>query len=147
MSGFLLDTNIPSELVKIQPEPRVQAWVAAQDLATLFISVVSFGEIRRGITQRSPGKRTTELEIWLEQDLTILFSNRILPLTRSTAERWGVLDYQRQLAGHPLDVADGMIAATAMEHGLTLVTRNVKDFAGLGVSILNPWVISMKITP
>jgi predicted nucleic acid-binding protein len=139
MTGFLLDTNVPSELVRPRPEPRVQAWVAAQALDTLFISSVSFGELRKGITLRSPGKRREELEAWIETDLSILFSGRILSVTRSVAERWGVLDAQRQLAGKPLNVPDGQIAATALEHGLTMVTRNVKDFEQLGVSILNPW--------
>jgi predicted nucleic acid-binding protein len=139
MSGFLLDTNVPSELIRTQPEPRVKTWIAAQSLDTLFISVVSFGELRKGITLRSPGKRTTELEVWLETDLPVLFSGRILPVTRSAAERWGVLEAQRQLIGRPLDVPDGQIAATALEHDLTLVTRNVKDFADLGVTVFNPW--------
>jgi toxin FitB len=139
MSGFLLDTNIPSELVRPQPEPKVQTWVAAQDLDTLFISSVSFGELRKGIILRSPGKRRAELEAWIETDLSMLFSDRILPVTRSIAERWGVLEGQRQLAGRPLNVPDGMIAATALEHGLTLVTRNTKDFDGLGVTLFNPW--------
>ena len=134
MSGFLLDTNIPSELVRVQPEPKVKGWIDAQDLDALFMSAVSFGEIRKGIVLKSPGKRRTELEVWLETDLSILFSGRILPVTRSIAERWGALDGQRQAAGKPLDVADGMIAATALEHGLTVVTRNVKDFVGLGVA-------------
>lgn len=139
MSGFLLDTNIPSELVRDRPEPKVQAWVAAQRLNALFMSAVSFGEIRKGIELRAPGKRRTELEAWLEADLSAMLSGRILPLTRSIAETWGVLDAQRQLSGLPLAVPDGMIAATALEHGLTLVTRNVKDFVGLGLTILNPW--------
>jgi predicted nucleic acid-binding protein len=139
MSGFLLDTNVPSELIRPQPEPRVKTWIAAQSLDTLFISAVSFGELRKGITLRPPGKRTTELEVWLETDLTLLFSGRILPVTRATAERWGVLEGQRQLTGRPLDVPDGQIAATALEHNLTLVTRNVKDFADLGVAVFNPW--------
>lgn len=104
------------------------------------MSVVSFGEIRKGIVLRAPGKRKTELELWLETDLSILFSGRILPLTRSIAERWGALDAPRQLAGRPLNVPDGQIAATALEHGLTLVTRNVMDFDGLGVDLLNPWL-------
>jgi|SRR5271165_1219431 len=139
MTGFLLDTNVPSELVRPRPEPKVEAWVAAQSLDTLFISSVSFGELRKGIVLRSPGKRKEELEAWIETDLSILFSGRVLSVTRSVAERWGVLEGQRQLAGKPLNVPDGMIAATALEHGLTLVTRNVKDFEQLGVSIFNPW--------
>lgn len=139
MSGFLLDTNVPSELVRPKPEPRVESWVAAQNLDALFISAVSFGEFRKGIVLRLPGKRKTELEVWLETDLSILFSGRILTVTRTIAERWGVLEAPRQLVGRPLNVPDGMIAATALEHGLTIVTRNVKDFADLGVVLLNPW--------
>ena len=139
MSGFLLDTNIPSELVRPQPEPKVRTWVAAQSLDTLFVSSVSFGELRKGIFLRPPGKRRAELETWIETDLSILFSGRILSVTRSIAEQWGVLEGRRQLAGRPLHAPDGMIAATALEHGLTLVTRNAKDFAELGVTIVNPW--------
>jgi predicted nucleic acid-binding protein len=139
MNGFLLDTNVPSELVRLRPEPRVEAWVAAQDLDRLFISAVSFGEVRKGIILLSSGKRRRDLEAWIESDLSILFSGRILSVTRSIAERWGVLEGQRQLAGKPLNVPDGQIAATALEHNLTLVTRNVKDFELIGVSILNPW--------
>lgn len=135
-----MDTNVPSELVRPQPEPKVKAWLTAQDLDALFMSAVSFGELRRGITLRASGKRRTELELWIETDLSMLLSGRILPLTRSIAERWGALEGQRQLAGRPLNVPDAQIAATALEHGLTLVTRNVKDFAGLGVDLLNPWL-------
>jgi len=139
MSGFLLDTNVPSELVRPQPEPKVKAWVAAQNLDLLFISVVSFGELRKGIALLSPGKRRAGLETWIETDLTVLFFGRILPLTRSIAEQWSVLEAQRQLAGRPLNAPDGQIAATALDHGLTVVTRNTKDFADLGVTLFNPW--------
>ena len=139
MSGFLLDTNIPSELVRPRPEPKVQSWVAAQNLDTLFISSVSFGELRKGIILLPQGKRRAELEAWIETDLSDLFFGRILPVTRSVAERWGVLEGHRQLVGRPLNMPDGQIAATALEHRLTLVTRNVRDFAGLDVTIFNPW--------
>ena len=139
MTGFLLDTNVPSELIRPQPEPKVQTWVAAQNLDTLFISAVSFGELRKGIVLRSPGKRRKELESWIEDDLSILFSSRTLPVTRSIAERWGMLDAEQQLAGRPLNMADGMIAATALEYDFTVVTRNVQDCSGLGVTVLNPW--------
>jgi toxin FitB len=139
MSGFLLDTNIPSELVRTQPEPQVTAWVTAQDLDSLFLSVVSVGELRKGITIMPPGKRKAELLVWLDADLPELFSGRVLPMTQAIAERWGVLEGQRQLMGRPLNVPDAQIAATALEHDLTVVTRNMKDFEDLGVTILNPW--------
>lgn len=103
------------------------------------MSVVTFGELRKGVTIRKPGKRRTELETWLEKDVAKLFDGRILPVTKAIAERWGVMEGLRQLAGRPLAVPDAQIAATALEHGLGLVTRNVSDFEGLGLEIVNPW--------
>jgi predicted nucleic acid-binding protein len=139
VSGFLLDTNIPSELIRLRPDPRVSSWVYAQDEHSLYLSAVSIGEFRRGFVILPVGKRRTELERWFESDLLPRFHGRILPVTHSVADRWGVLDGQCQLKGIPLNTADGMIAATALDHDLTLVTRNVKDFTGLGVAIFNPW--------
>jgi predicted nucleic acid-binding protein len=100
---------------------------------------VSFGELRKGIQLLAPGRRRTELEVWLETDLSAFFSGRILPLTRAIAERWGKLDAHQQIAGSPLGVIDGMIAATALEHDMVVVTRNAKHFVHLGLPILNPW--------
>jgi toxin FitB len=105
----------------------------------LFLSAVTIGEIRKGLIMLPLGRRRTELETWFHTDLQIWFRDRILPVTHSVADRWGVLDGQCQLKGTPINTADGMIAATALEHDLTLVTRNVKDFAGLGVGVFNPW--------
>lgn len=139
MNGFLLDTNIPSELTHTRPDPRVESWVYAQDEQALYLSAESIGELRRGMVTLPASKRRTNLEQWLENDLVPRFRERILPVTHAIGDRWGVLDGQCQLRGTPLNTADGMIAATALEHDLILVTRNVKDFAGLGVTILNPW--------
>ncbi len=138
MSGFLLDTNIPSELIRTRPDPREENWVYARDEQALHLSVVSIGELRRGLVILSASKRRTELERWFENDLLPRFHGRILAVTHSIADRWGVLDGQCQLKGTPLKTADGMIAATAIEHDLTIVTRNVRDFAGLGVEVFNP---------
>jgi toxin FitB len=137
--GFLLDTNVPSELTKPMPDVRVSGWVAAQDNTSLYLSVVSVGELRRGFTILPLGKRRAQLEQWFEQYLLPLFANRILPVTHSVSNRWGILDGECQLRGTPRNTADGMIAATALEHDLTVVTRNVKDFAGLGVTVFSPW--------
>ena len=139
MSGFLLDTNIPSELIRTRPEPRVEKWVYAQDEQSLHLSVVSIGELRRGLVILPSSKRRTDLERWFENDLLPRFQGRILPVTHSIADRWGVLDGQCQLKGTPLNTADGMIAATAVEHGLTIVTRNIRDYTGLDVQVFNPW--------
>jgi predicted nucleic acid-binding protein len=140
MSGFLLDTNIPSEILRPRPNANVAAWVKQQLNETLFVSVVTMGELRRGVTllaEQSP--RRAELERMIHEKVPSWFQDRILPVTRTIAERWGVLDGERQLAGRPMNIADGPIAATALEHDLVVVTRNVKDFAGLGVTVFRPW--------
>ena len=139
MIGYLLDTNIPSEFSRDRPEPRVVQWLQKQPMTMLFISAVTIGELRKGLVILPPSRRRSELETWFHTELPIWFSNRVLPVTHSIADRWGVLDGQCQLKGTPLSTADGMIAATALEHDLTLVTRNVRDFAGLGVEVFNPW--------
>ena len=139
MTGFLLDTNVPSELTRPKPEPEVIQWLDDADDLRLFLSVVSRGEIFKGITVLPEGKRRQQLQQWVDETLRPWFDGRILPVSESVAERWGVLAGECQLTGRPLNVADGLIAATALEHGLTVVTRNVKDFSNLGVSVLDLW--------
>ena len=141
MNGYLLDTNVPSEFSRDRPEPRVVDWLKSQPVTSLFLSAVTIGEIRKGLIVLPPGRRRSELEKWFHSDLLIWFRDRILPVTYAVADRWGVLEGQCQLKGTPLNTADGMIAATAIEHGLKVVTRNVKDFANLGVDIFDPWEI------
>jgi predicted nucleic acid-binding protein len=139
MSGFLLDTNIPSELTRLRSEPKVEAWLDAADDEQLFLSVVTLGEILKGLTILPDGKRRDQIENWLENTLRPWFEGRVLPVDVAIAERWGMLAGQCHLKGMPLNMTDGLIAATALEHDLTVVTRNVKDFKGLGVQVLNPW--------
>ena len=140
MSGFLLDTNVLSEFKRRgEPDAHVRSWLRATDPDLLWASVVSFGEIRKGIERLAVGQRRTELEQWVERDLDQWFEERLLPVTKAVAERWGVLSARALDKGTPLPNIDGLIAATALEHDLTLVTRNVKDFVGLEVTIVNPW--------
>jgi predicted nucleic acid-binding protein len=139
MSGFLLDTNVPSELIRIKPDPNVTRWLRVADDETLYLSVISIGEIAKGLTVHPEEHRRAALRQWLDETLRPWFAGRILPVTEAISERWGVFEGQCQLNGVALSPPDGLIAATAPEHGLTIVTRNVKDFAGLGVDVLNPW--------
>lgn len=139
MTGFLVDTNVISEVLRPLPDPPVIAWSQRVSKVHLFLSVVSFGEMRKGLTIMPAGARRSKLEKSIDGSISAWLANRILPMTQSIANRWGALEGQRQLMGRPLHVPDAQIAATALEHGLTLVTRNVKDFEGIGVTILNPW--------
>jgi predicted nucleic acid-binding protein len=139
MSGFLLDTNIPSELTRQESAPAVEQWLEDANDAELHFSVISLGEILKGITVLPASKRRVGLQEWLDSTLRPWFEGRILPVTAPIAERWGVLSGERRLQGRQIRVADGLIVATALHHSLTIVTRNVKDFAGLGVEISNPW--------
>ena len=139
MSGFLLDTNCISELVRAKPEPRVTEWMRAADESLLYLSVLTLGEIRRGAAILPQGKRRTFLESWLEVDLQARFSARILAIDDAVADRWGWLTAEASRGGRPLAAIDGLLAATALHHNLTIVSRNVDDFAGTQVPILNPW--------
>ena len=139
MSGYLLDTNSVSELARPNPDPRVTSWMRAADESLLHLSVLTIGEIRKGAAALSQGKRRTQLENWLETDLRSRFPRRILPVDEPIADRWGVLAAEAKRAGRPLSVVDGLLAATALHHGFTLVSRNVRDFAHLQVPTLNPW--------
>jgi predicted nucleic acid-binding protein len=142
MGGFLLDTNCISELVRSKPEPRVLDWIEAADESLLYLSVLTLGEIRKGVAGLPQGKRRTRLETWLELDLQARFSGRILPIDAPVADRWGVLAAGAKLKGRPLSAVDGLLAATALHHNLTIVSRNVSDFAHAQVLTLNPWEMS-----
>jgi predicted nucleic acid-binding protein len=139
MNGFLLDTNIPSEMTRPHPQLSVVRWLEDADDNQLYFSVVSLGEILKGITTLEEGKRRNQLQQWLDETLRPWFSGRILPVDEPVAERWGLLAGRCKRKGRPLGVADGFIASTALTHDLTIVTRNVGDFEGLGVELLNPW--------
>ena len=139
MTGFLLDTNVLSEFARTrEPDQHVDRWLKTTAEESLFASVLTFAEIRRGIELLPPGKRRTQLEQW-QEDLIASFEMRLLPITKAIADRWAVLAAQTQRQGITLANIDGLIAATALEHDLTLVTRNVKDFAGVEVPVFNPW--------
>jgi predicted nucleic acid-binding protein len=137
--SWLLDTNVVSEWVKPQPEAKVVAWLADIDEDGVFMSVVSFAELRRGVELLSAGQRRERLTTWIAEDLTARFHGRILDVDRRTADAWGRLMARSQRAGKVLTAMDAFFAATAESHDMTLVTRNTGDFAHLGVPLHNPW--------
>lgn len=139
MSGFLLDTNVISELVRRRPEPSVTTWIDATDETLLHLSVLTIGEIRKGIVSLRDTARSAALGAWLDSHLLIRFANRILPIDGAVADRWGRLSAKQESIHSPIPVIDGLLAATALQYNLTLVTRNVKDVAGTGVPLFNPW--------
>ena len=136
---YLLDTCLISELVAKQPNQKVLDWVDAQMPETLYLSVITIGEIAKGICKLTPSKRKESLSTWLNETLPNRFEHRILTLDVSTMVLWGNLVGQLEQNGRPLPAMDSLIAAIALQHSLSLVTRNEKDFAGTGVAIINPW--------
>ena len=134
--SYLVDTNALSELRKRTPDRNVVAWFAERPASTLYVSVLTLAEIRRGIEQVADEKRRAALADWLEVDLRAFFTGRVLPVDTAVADRWGRLLAH---AARPMPAVDSLIAATAIEHDLVLVTRNVRDFEGLPVQVLDPW--------
>jgi toxin FitB len=139
LTDYLLDTNVVSELVRPNPNTNVVAWVRAEDEIRFYLSVLSFGEIRRGIEQLPQSPRRERLRLWLEVDLTDRFQGRILDIDRRVAEIWGMMTARGAAASVRLPTIDTLIAATAERHGMVVATRNLRDFVFAGVAAVSPW--------
>jgi predicted nucleic acid-binding protein len=134
---YLLDTNVLSELVKPRPAVPVVQWIDSVEEDALFLSVLTLGEIRKGIEKCRDEQRRNGLSHWLEHDVTERFDGRVLPVDLSVAEVWGMLCARMP---RTISAVDGLIAATCLAHQATLVTRNVRDFSGIpNLRSLNPW--------
>ena len=140
--NYLLDTCLVSELVKKRPEPRVVDWVRRQPEDRLYLSVITLGEIQKGISKLKDESRAKLLQNWLDHDLLDRFAGRILHVTPAVARIWGQVLGEAEKSGRTLPVTDSLIASIALEFGATVVTRNVDDLAMAGVEILDPWPTS-----
>ena len=140
MTGWLLDTNVISELRRPRPSARVRAFVAGQPLEELFVSTVTFAEIRYGIEGVGDPSRRAELHDWLVHKVRPMFDQRVLEVSEDVMFKWRLLVDEGRKVGHTFSQPDLIIAATALHHGLTVVTRDTGDYKLARVSLLNPWV-------
>jgi predicted nucleic acid-binding protein len=138
--SWLLDTCVICEPGRKQPSVRVLRWLDEQPEESLYLSVLTFGEIRRGCARLPAGPKRKALERWLERDLPERFAGRILSVDGPVADLWGRMQAGAEVKGHKLPTLDSLLAATALVHGLTLVTRNSEDFETTDTELLNPWV-------
>ena len=134
--SYLLDTNVLSELRKRTPNAGVVAWFAQRPASTLFLSVLTLGELRKGVEGVKDVTRRMALLDWLDTDLPAFFTGRILSVDAPVADRWGRM---LAAAGRPVPAIDSLLAATAIHHGLSLVSRNVRDLTDFGLDVINPW--------
>ena len=137
--NYLLDTNVISELVAIHPDPPVAKWVESVDPESIYLSVITIGELNKGIEKLPDSRRKTALEVWLVNDLLVRFRDRIITLDISIMMTWGKLVARLEAIGLPMPAIDSLIAATAAQSGFTLTTRNTRDFQPTGIKLYNPW--------
>jgi toxin FitB len=137
--SYLADTNVVSELVKPNLDANVARWFSTTDEDEIWLSVMTFTEIRFGIETMADGRRKAFLLEWLENELPVRFEGRIIAIGAVVADACGRFIARSQRMGRTLEVVDGLVAATAEIHRMTLVTRNTKDFERLGIELLNPW--------
>ncbi|MCW6509528.1 type II toxin-antitoxin system VapC family toxin [Lichenifustis flavocetrariae] len=141
MTGWLLDTNVLSELRRPRPEPKVIAFIRAQPLSRLHISAVTLAEICFGIEMVAEPERRAELNDWLRHKVRPMFAQRVLPISEDVMFQWRLLVEEGRKTRHTFSQPDLIIAATALQYGLTLVSRDVGDFERTRVVLLNPWKI------
>ncbi len=137
--NYLLDTCLVSELIKKRPEPQVVDWVRQQPEDRLYLSVVTLGELQKGIAKLKDVQRAKKLQEWLDEDLLERFADRVLDVTAAVARIWGRIQGEAERVGRTLPAVDSLIAAIAFDLGAPVVTRNVDDMAPSGVEIVNPW--------
>ena len=137
--NYILDTNVISELVAERPDPNVVRWIDNVDYQAVYLSVITVGELKKGIAKLPDSQRKTVLDTWLMGDLLVRFQDHILPIDTSVMLTWGSLVARMETIDKPMPAIDSLIAATALHHEYTVVTRNVGDFEHTGVSLLNPW--------
>lgn len=137
--SYLIDTCCISELVKKKPNPNVVSWFAGRDEFSMYLSVITFGELRKGIEKLPDSKKKKELNRWLKEDLNQRFKNRVLSINMEEVNKWGSILATAEKNGKPLPAIDSLIAATAQVHDLSIVTRNTQDMEGSGVEVINPW--------
>ncbi len=137
--NYLLDTCVLSELCRLQPNTGLSYWIGHTDEQRLNISALSLGEIQKGVEKLASGRKKQQIQDWLDQDLRPRFATRVLPIDEEVALEWGVLLGAAEKQVRPQPVIDSMIAAVAVVHNLTLVTRNVRDFKTMPIRVLNPW--------
>lgn len=136
---YLIDTCVISELTRRAPQRSVVDWLEAVEEPFLHLSVVTVGELAKGIARLADDRRREKLRRWVEVDLRRRFEGRILPVTEEVARRWGEISGISEIRGATLPVLDTLIAATALVHGLAVVTRNVADLERAGAPVVNPW--------
>ncbi|CAN5456632.1 type II toxin-antitoxin system VapC family toxin [soil metagenome] len=137
--SYLIDTCCISELVKKKPNPNVVKWFADRDELSMYLSVITFGELRKGIEKLPDSKKKKELNRWVKEDLYNRFKNRVLNINMEEVNKWGEILATAEKNGKPLPAIDSLIAATAQVHELSVVTRNTQDMEGSGVEVINPW--------
>lgn len=137
--AYLLDTCVLSELAKPRPDAGVVRWLEEVDETALYLSVLTLGELEKGIARLAPSARRRKIEQWVREDLAARFQGRVLEVDSKVAERWGVLSGAAEARGKPLPVIDALIAATGEVHGLEVVTRNTADLERCGARCVNPW--------
>ena len=137
--AFLLDTNVISETFRPRPDPRVLEWVSRQMASDLFLAAMSLGELVRGARRVKERAKRERLAHWINHELATQFQGRILPFDQEAAVIWGTIMGEGDRTGRPKPMADAQIAAVALRNGLTLATRNVRDFKDMGVALVNPW--------